>query len=255
MEQMRQKRVKLLASDIDGTLLGDAAAAERFRAAWWALGPADRPLLVYNSGRMVDDIAALVDAKDLPPPDYMIGGVGTTIADGLVRRELRAFTEQLGPPLDPGTVAAIMQAVEGARRQADADQSRYKASWNLPDAGEDRLRDIAGQLASAGLDVKLIYSSNRDLDILPRAGGKGGALAWICRELSLSFDEVVVAGDTGNDCEMFDLPQVRGVVVANALPELRQAVAHQRRHLLARGSHADGVLEGLRRWGVIRESN
>ncbi|MBB4187477.1 sucrose-6F-phosphate phosphohydrolase [Sinorhizobium terangae] len=251
MEQAGSKPVRLVAFDIDGTLLGDDGAANRFRSAWQALDESERPLLVYNSGRPINDIFSLVDVDQLPPPEYVIGGVGTMIADARRRERLQAFTEALGPPLDVKAVTAVMETVEGAVPQAAVDQHAHKASWRLPDAREEEISAIGQRLATAGLDVKLVYSSSRDLDILPRAGGKGSALAWICRELAVDLDEVVVAGDTGNDREMFDMPRVRGVVVANALAELRQAVEHGSRHFLARNSHADGVLEGLRHWGVI----
>lgn len=242
----------LLASDIDGTLLGDEEAAERFRRTWHALDRRERPLLIYNSSRAADDILSLVDAKLLPVPDYVIGGVGTVIADGRLREQLQAFTNVLGPPFDAHAIAAVMQSVEGAAPRPQANQLPHKASWHLPDAGDDSIRDIATRFAAAGLDVKLIYSSGGDLDILPPTGGKGRALGWMCRKLAIGLDEVIVAGDTGNDREMFEMPHVRGVVVANALAELRQAVASDRRHFLARSSHADGVIEGLRHWGVIR---
>ncbi|WP_064240438.1 HAD-IIB family hydrolase [Sinorhizobium glycinis] len=249
---MRFRPVKLVASDIDGTLLGDAAAAERFRAAWEALSGHERPLLVYNSGRTSEDILSLVDENLLPAPDYAIGGVGTMIAEGRVRTRMEAFAKELGPTFDATAIDAIMAAIEGAVLQAVADQHPHKASWHLPDAEEQRISEIAARLAAAGVDVKLIYSSSRDLDILPRSGGKGSALAWICRELAVDPGEVVVAGDTGNDLEMFEMPHVRGIVVANALAELRRAVAGDPRHYMARTSHADGVIEGLRHWGVIR---
>jgi mannosylfructose-6-phosphate phosphatase len=245
------KSVKLLASDIDGTLLGDEAAAERFRCTWHALNRRERPLLIYNSSRATDDILSLVDAKLLPVPDYVIGGVGTVIADGRLRQQLQAFIRTLGPTFDAHAIAAVMQSVDGAAPRQETNRLPHKASWHLPDAGDDRIRDIATRFAAAGLDVKLIYSSGRDLDILPPAGGKGRALGWMCRKLAIGLDEVIVAGDTGNDREMFEMPHVRGVVVANALAELRQAVASDRRHFLAHSSHADGVIEGLRHWGVI----
>ncbi|WP_081158694.1 HAD-IIB family hydrolase [Ensifer aridi] len=248
---MAIKPVRLVASDIDGTLLGHEAAAERFQCAWDALSRHERPLLIYNSGRPADDMLALVDAKLLPKPDYVIGGVGTMIIDERMRARVEGFVKELGQPLDAAALAAVMNTIEGVIPQAAADQHPHKSSWCLHDAEEQRIHEIAARLVGAGLDVKLIYSSRRDLDILPHAGGKGRALAWICRELAVDLDEVVVAGDTGNDREMFEMPHVRGVVVSNALPELRQAIGHDRRHFLAQASHADGVIEGLRHWGVI----
>ncbi|WP_244514693.1 HAD-IIB family hydrolase [Ensifer sp. LCM 4579] len=244
--------VRMLASDIDGTLLGDEAAAERFRHTWHALNRHERPLLVYNSARTADDMLSLVEAGLLPRPDYVIGGVGTVIADMGVPGPLQAFLEELGPPFEAQAIAAVMKSIEGAVPQPQLQQLPHKISWHLPDAPETAINEIARLFAASGLAVKLVYSSRRDLDILPPAGGKGSALGWICRRLSIELDEVVVAGDSGNDCEMFEMPHVRGVVVANALAELRDAASLHRRHFLAPSCHADGVIEALRFWGVLR---
>ena len=66
-----------------------------------------------------------------------------------------------------------------------------------------------------------------------------------------SLDEMLVAGDTGNDRSMFDLPDVRGIVVGNALPELRAIGEGNPRVFNARRTHAAGVLEGLVHWSVL----
>ncbi|MCG5479897.1 HAD-IIB family hydrolase [Sinorhizobium alkalisoli] len=244
--------VRMLASDIDGTLLGDEAAAERFRHTWHALNRDQRPLLVYNSARTADDMLSLVEAMLLPRPDYVIAGVGTVIADMRMPGPLQAFLEELGPPFEAQTIAAVMQSIEGAVPQPQLHQLPHKISWHLADAPEAAITEIAGLFAASGLAVKLVYSSRRDLDIVPTAGGKGGALGWICRRLSIGLDEVVVAGDSGNDREMFEMPYVRGVVVANALSELRDSPSLDRRHFLASACHADGVIEGLKYWGALR---
>ncbi|ASY63127.1 Sucrose-phosphatase [Sinorhizobium sojae CCBAU 05684] len=249
---MTTRPVRLLASDLDGTLLGNEAAAERFSRRWHALNRDERPLLVYNSARTADDMLSLVEARILPRPDYVIGGVGTVIADMFIPGPLQAFIEELGPPFESQAIAAVMDSIMGAAPQPQSHQLPHKKSWHLPEAAEATIREIAMLFAAAGLDVKLVYSSRRDLDILPPAGGKGSALGWICRRLSIPLDEVVVAGDSGNDREVFEMPHVRGVVVANALSELRDAASLHRRHFLASSCHADGVIEGLRHWGVLR---
>ncbi|MCF3643298.1 HAD family hydrolase [Rhizobium sp. TRM95111] len=241
--------MRMLSSDIDGTLTGDRRATQRFRTFWEALNPLTRPLLVYNSGRLIDDIEALIEVTDLPVPDYMIGGVGTMIG-GLAEEKRRAYGEVLGKPFDRDALMRVMQRIDGIRLQADEYQHQHKSSWHLHGAGDETIADIETRLAEAGLDAKLVYSSGRDLDVLPRAADKGAALVWLCRDLGIDPGEVVVAGDTGNDRDMFLLPDVRGIAVANALPELQRIVAGEPRHFQATRPHADGVVEGLRHWGL-----
>ena len=50
---------------------------------------------------------------------------------------------------------------------------------------------------------------------------------------------------------MFELPGVRGIVVGNALPELRALGDSDPRIFNATHSHALGVLQGLVHWSVI----
>jgi hypothetical protein len=98
-----------------------------------------------------------------------------------------------------------------------------------------------------------VYSSDRDLDVLPKLADKGNALEWLLRCLRISSEEVLVGGDSGNDAAMFLLPKVRGIVVENAQPELLEAVLSTR-PFLAHSICADGILEGLRHYGLIGET-
>ncbi len=86
--------------------------------------------------------------------------------------------------------------------------------------------------------------------MLPSRANKGNALAWLCARMSLPLEQVLVAGDTGNDSAMFLLPGVNGIVVQNAQPELFEAVV-KLPAFVSRSVMADGVLEGLKHFGVI----
>ncbi len=245
------KPVALLSSDLDGTLAGDAPATLRFRQTWDALAPARRPILVYNSGRLADDILEFVAETGLPDPDYVIGGVGTMLVDRKGGARLEHFHARLAEGWSLDAVEAILGAHGETSRQPEIYQHAFKSSWYLHDADPETLSDIESRLDQAGLAVTIVYSSKRDLDILPRQADKGQALTWLCGELSIGLDQVVVAGDTDNDRSMFELPGVRGIVVGNALPELRALGDSDPRIFNATRSHALGVLQGLVHWSVI----
>jgi sucrose-6F-phosphate phosphohydrolase len=129
-------------------------------------------------------------------------------------------------------------------------QHEFKSSWFLVRATPGAIRELKRQLTEAGVEVKMVYSSRRDLDVLPRNATKGGALAWLCQRLGVALDTVLVAGDTGNDASMFRLPGVRGIIVENALPERFAATVdlptyHSQQILAA------GVLDSLGHYGVM----
>ena len=247
---MSNDTIRLFCSDIDNTLLGNPESARRFVTAWKSL-PADRrPLLVYNSGRLVADMQHLVAGGQLLAPDYYIGGVGTQIFDARARKTSDAFRAYISEGWNRTRADEITAGTPGIRPQPAEFQEEFKSSWYLENATSEVLRDLEQRLAAAGLDAAVVYSSARDLDVLPRKATKAGALQWLANHLGIPLEQVLVAGDTGNDAGMFRLPGVKGIIIENALPELLEATV-DRPFYSSRRVMADGVLDGLLHYGVL----
>ena len=242
--------IRLFATDLDGTLLGNPESAQRFKEAWEALPRAGRPCLVYNSGRSVRDTLSLVAARKLTEPDYILGGVGTEFHDFGNPAEVPEFVAQFGEGWNLELVEAIVSTTPGVERQPPEFLHPYKSSWYLHRATREQIDALQRRLAEAGLHVAVVYSSLRYLDVLPSRANKGNALAWLCQRIDVPLETVLVAGDTGNDSSMFLLPGVKGIAVENAQPELLEAVVKLPVFVSTRVM-ADGVLEGLKHFGII----
>lgn len=244
---------RILGADLDGTLLGKPDATLAFRYAWTDLSDARRPLLCYLTGRALDDALETIQESDLPDPDYLISGSGTTVYDYRNGQVLKAFSDIFDETWDLDRVDAVLARQGQLRKRAAHHQGRYKTTWHGPDLTEAKIAELEHQLEAEGLDVVLLwYPDHRNVDVIPRHADKGNAMRWLLKQLGLNGEQCIVAGDAGSDSGLFFIPGVTGIIVRNAQPELFEATVKLSVYE-AESVCADGVIEGLVHYGVLED--
>ena len=262
----------LLCSDLDRTLLPNGAQAESPRARPMLRAFAARPevSLAYVSGRHLALVQAAIAEYDIPPPDFAIGDVGTTIYEVSAGgwHLWPAWAEEIAPDWRGrrhDELARLLDDVGELVLQEDEKQGAFKLSYYLdPAVARAALLDEVGaRLAAEKLRANLIWSVDETnnqglLDVLPASANKLHAIRFLMARRGFAERETVFAGDSGNDLQVLSsgLP---AILVRNATAEVRAqaqaqltAAGHRGSLYLAQGgwagmngNYSAGVLEGV----------
>ena len=234
----------LFVSDVDDTLLGNDAALQTLNQ---ALSRAASSIVVaYNSSRPCESLWRSIEGiVSLAAPDFLIGALGTEIQNGQTGQPLLDYRQYAEQHWDRSRVFALAEELDFSPHSSEF-QTPLKASFDVP--GQWAYSEMVRRLESEGLEAKVIFSGGKNLDLIPVRAGKGNAIRFLGKRLAIDPSCVVAAGDSGNDLEMFVAP-TKGIVVANADEDLKRL--HDDHIYHASAAYADGVLEGLRYWGVL----
>lgn len=273
--------VKIIALDLDGTLLDSAKRLSARNRAALEKAAARGALIVPTTGRFFNGIPE--EVRTLPCVRYAITINGAQVIDGrtgaaLVREEI---------PLD--TALAIMRLLDGhdviydcyqdnaawmtaalkdkcAAYAPDEHYLRMIREWRQPVddlkatlAARGRAvqkimlfaRDlavraaIADALAAGFPQVAVSSSTFNNLEINIRTAHKGVALERFAAHMGCGLENCMAFGDGLNDLTMIQAAGV-GVAMANACPEVRTAADH-----ITLSNDADGVAAALARFALV----
>lgn len=239
----------MLATDLDGTFIGDDDAMDEL---WRDLEDAG-VFIAFSTGRHLPSIESFYAGVGTPRrADACVTMVGTEIwhrsGDGYVRDD--DWSEVISERWDKAAVEAIVAEIPGAEIQPEEWQSPFKSSYFLEGDVSARLEGLAQRIDEQGLAAKVVYSAGRFLDLLPARSGKGEAIRYLAEEVGIAPENVITAGDSGNDLDMMR-PELgfRSIAVGNASAELAEHSADGLYH--ADGRHANGIREGLEHYGWL----
>jgi sucrose-6F-phosphate phosphohydrolase len=262
----------LLCTDLDRTLLpnGTQAESSNARQAFTRLTADEDITLVYVTGRHKALVQRAIKCYSLPQPALVISDVGTKIYD------LRSGNWEIWPDWETEIAAdwvglthtelsGLFRDLKPLQLQEREKQNTHKLSYYVPlHANQDALIKIMeARLETRGVLASLIWSVDEPagiglLDVLPRGATKLHAIQFLRERLGFSLEQMLFAGDSGNDLPVLTSP-VPAVLVANAADSVRDAArdeAGRSGNLEAiyfatggfmgmNGNYSAGILEGV----------
>ncbi len=261
-----------LCTDLDRTLIpnGIQPESQGARDCFAQLVKHYAVTLAYVTGRHRELVEKAVANYNLPQPDYMITDVGTKI----YLRQQHAWQawmdweEEIAKDwsgLDHMALRDLLHGLPDLRLQEITKQNTHKLSYYVPlhaniNALELHMRE---RLERRAVNASLIWSVDEPagvglLDVVPERATKLHAVEFLMEHLGFSLQEMLFAGDSGNDLAIM-ASAIPSVLVANASAEVRRAALEQARAaghedalyiaqgglLGMNGNYSAGILEGV----------
>jgi sucrose-6F-phosphate phosphohydrolase len=262
----------LLCTDMDRTVIPNGSQPEHpsARAAFREFCRRPGVRLAYVTGRHLQLVKQAIADYALPEPDFAITDVGSRIyqVSGGNWRAMTLWEELIARDWRGRNHAQLERALRPVSElilQEDEKQNRFKLSYYLSlDRDRDRVMQRMREcLERLDVAASLIWSVDEPrrvglIDVLPRNATKLHGLRFLQQQLGYAHEEVVFAGDSGNDLPVLG-SGVRSILVANASDEVRLLARRQASQAgyvdslyLAReeagplgGNYAAGVLQGV----------
>jgi len=230
---------RLLISDIDHTLLGDRIALKELidylQSSEIAFGIA--------TGRSIESAQQILQEWKVPSPDLWITSVGSEIYYGEEIQMDLEWLEHINDQWQPKLVREAIAKLSGIKLQTAEGQRTHKISYLVDPAKSPSIEEIQVHLRQYQLHVQAIYSHQEFLDILPLRASKGDAVSYCANKWNFAIENILVAGDSGNDEQMLT-SGANAVVVGNYSFELEK-LRGQEPVYFAVGDYAQGILEAI----------
>ena len=244
----------MFVTDLDNTFVGDDEALLELSQKLSQHRQKYGTKIVYATGRSLFLYQELKEEKNLLDPDGLVVAVGTEIYLNGSKTPDSQWSDKLSGGWNKQVVLSTTAEFPELVPQPDSEQGDFKVSFYLKQAHAAKvLPQLKSQLNTAGLDIKLIYSSGIDLDIVPISSDKGQAMQFLRKKWNFVSERTVACGDSGNDIALFAAGEERGIIVGNARPEL--LTWHNdnpaKHRYLAKNVCAGGIIEGLNYFGLI----
>jgi hypothetical protein len=250
----------------NGVQIEDVQARKRFSE----FCSSEYVTLVYVTGRHKELVEEAIMEYRLPEPNFAITDVGTKIyiVSNKTWLPMRSWEEEIDKAWNGKNheqIKQLLTSIKELELQEQSKQNTHKLSYYLPLHlnHSDVMARMEKRLQKEGIDSSLIWSIDEQkniglLDLLPLNATKLHAIEFLQHQLKYKHDEVLFAGDSGNDLPVL-VSKIHSVLVANASEDIKALAVQKseengctdalyivkKSRLKMNGNYAAGVLEGV----------
>lgn len=262
----------LLCTDMDRTVIPNGEQPEHPQARKRFSDFCKQPevTLAYVTGRHQELVKQAITDYGLPNPAFAITDVGSKIYQIVEGNwlELNSWEKHIDNDWNGCThqqIEQLFSEVPHLSLQESSKQNTHKLSYYLPLHIDQNtiIEQMENCLKAEDIAASLIWSIDEPndiglLDVLPRNATKLHAIEFLQQHLGYHHNEVIFAGDSGNDLPVLG-SSIASVLVANASDDIKQSaqqLAEKNGYadalflatttgLNMNGNYSAGVLEGV----------
>ena len=250
----------LLACDLDRTIFPNGQAPFSIEALekFSHLVSDSKICLAYISGRSLSRALKGMEEFNVPVPNIYVGDCGTTIyirnSDGKFEEHKEWKSEFLDDwgEIRGNNINSLIASIPSLVPQEEDNQNIYKQSYYFPASQQNEIKkEVDEKLLSLNIKFQVITLLEEEdnkgyLDVIPESATKEHALKYLQRYLFVTEDNVIYAGDAGNDLLALT-SGCKAIVVNNASPNFKEEVRHvaKNKGLLEKIYFAKGEYDGM----------
>ena len=233
---------KLIVADIDHTLIGDDVSLHEFND---IISSIDSEVgFAVATGRTIDSALDVLKEQNIHLPIVIISSVGSEIYYNY-KGELiysKGWDAHIKHQWNKDKIIELLNEFDFLDYQEENSQRKFKVSYYTSDVPEN-IEKIKQVLIENKIKANVIFSHGQFLDILPYRASKGKAIRYLSYRWNIPYENILVAGDSGNDEEMLK-GELLGVVVGNYSHEL-DLLRGSKRVYFAKRNYAGGIIDGI----------
>lgn len=241
---------KLLVTDIDNTLLGDEGSLKEFLDLI-SLHRSDTGFGIAT-GRTIDSALKILSENNCPIPDFLITSVGAEMYYKTGKGPLQStgWNAHIDYRWNREKIVDVLRSFPFLEYQEDETQRPFKISYYTHCTAE-QIESVRNELSRNKIRCTIIYSHDEFLDLLPLRASKGLAVRYLAYRWNIALENVIVAGDSGNDEDMLN-GEMLGIVVGNHSAEMEK-LRGKRRIYFSERTYAAGIIEGIEHYKFFTE--